>query len=310
VAWVGDEAQLARTDLAVEAKAVLDAGEGLPGVEETVEEPSEGVHVSRVAVTSPEGARALRKPEGRYVTVTAPGLRRHDPEHAARVGRVLTREIALLLPGRPRSVLVVGLGNWHATADALGPKVVGRLLVTRHLHEVLPEAELRGLGSVAAFSPGVLGLTGVETAEVVLGLCDRIRPELVIAVDALAALDVGRILTTVQLTDTGIAPGSGVGSRRRAIAPSTLGCGVLAIGVPTVVHAATIAEAALERVLGEEGRKALGAARPTLAEVFGDLVVTPKEIDRQVEDLARLVAGALNAALHPEVDLGEYALFA
>ena len=301
---VPTERRHVRTDLAVEAKDAL--GGQLPGVDTVEETREEGVAITRVGVT-PEGAEHLGKAPGRYVTIGSRRLRQHDPEHATLVGRILRDELQKFFQPRPESVLVVGLGNWHATADALGPKVVARVLVTRHLRSLLPEAERAGLSAVAAFSPGVLGITGVETAEVVEGLVDRIGPDLVVAVDALAALDVARILTTIQITDTGISPGSGVGARRPSLTRERLGCGVVAIGVPTVVHATTIAEEAISRLTEED----LGdAERARLAEMFGELVVTPKEIDRQVADLSRLIAGALNSALHPEVDLGEWSLFA
>jgi spore protease len=312
-----------RTDLALEAHEAL-GRRSVPGVRVVEERPLDDVLVTRVTVESDEGARELGKPIGRYVTVESKRLRKHDRDHAMAVGKVLSAELAAMVePHRPRSVLVVGLGNWNATPDALGPKVVNRVLVTRHLDGVIEDELKAHLCSVAAIAPGVLGLTGMETSEIVHGVVDRIHPDLVIAIDALAAGNVERIAATIQVADTGIHPGSGVGNHRSGLTSDTLGCPVIAIGVPTVVHATTIARDAVEaflRLLRREGdpslREALGRVEvdELLEEVvkpsMADLMVTPKEIDAQIEDLSRLIAGAINTSLHAEIDLGEFALYA
>jgi spore protease len=308
-----------RTDLALEAHEAL-PDRKLPGVDVEEERPAEGVLVTRVHVRTEAAGQALGKPPGHYVTVESRGLRKHDREHAMTVGKVLSTEMERMLAAvRPQTVLVVGLGNWNATPDALGPKVVGKVLVTRHLQGMIPP-DLEGhLRSVAAVAPGVLGLTGVETSEIVRGMVERVEPDLVVAIDALAAAKVERILTTIQLADTGIHPGSGVGNHRSGLTSDRLGCPVFALGVPTVVHATTIAFDAMDALwerLAAQGEVATRedrdreelfheVVRPALAE----LMVTPKEIDVQIEDLARLIAGAINTCLHPGVDLGEFALY-
>ncbi|EKP93724.1 GPR endopeptidase [Thermaerobacter subterraneus] len=309
----GNPAGFVRTDLALEA---IGTSQPMPGVQ-VEEERGQGYLVTRVTVTSPEAARRLGKPPGRYVTIESPGFRKRDRELQERVANVLARELAAMLPDRPdASFFVVGLGNWNATPDSLGPEVVHRLLVTRHLQEYVPEDLKGGLRSVAALAPGVLGLTGIETGDVIRGIVQQIRPDMVIAVDALAARNIERIMTTVQIADTGIHPGSGVGNHRAAVTRETLGIPVIAIGVPTVVHAHTIAydtldaltrslqsQSTLFRTLGqmpEADKRRL--IEEVLGPAVGDLMVTPKEIDVFVEEMATVVASGLNAALHPRID--------
>lgn len=310
-----------RTDLALEAHEAF-GGRAVPGVEVEEERGEDDIAVTRVSVTNEEGARQLGKPQGHYVTVESRNLRHHDPDHARKVGEVVSREIRAFLGEGESDILVVGLGNWNATPDALGPRVVGQVLVTRHLKRVLGEATDEGFRTVSALAPGVLGITGIETFEIVQGVVDRTHPDVVTAVDSLAASNIDRIGTTVQISDTGIHPGSGVGNRRGGLTRETLGARVLAIGVPTVVHAVTLARTALTAL-----RPHLGPApafdglldrlsedkdflRDALGESFTSLVVTPKEIDVMMRDLSHIVAGALNTAFHEGVDLGEFALYA
>ncbi len=311
-----------RTDLAMEAHEALGKVD-IPGVRVEEETPAEDIRVSRVEIAGEEGARRLGKPLGRYVTVESQRLREHDPEHAQRVGEVVSTELAGFLKPGDDPVLVVGLGNWNATPDALGPKVIDRVLVTRHLKETLEPEVRAGLRTVSAVAPGVLGLTGIESLEMVEGLSRQVEPRLVIAIDALAAAHVERIGATIQISDTGIHPGSGVGNRRGGLTFETLGRRVIAIGVPTVVHAMTVAKQALKTLaerLGDDVswrdiERSLGGdyddARfeEVLGPALGALVVTPKEIDIMIHDLTRIMAGAINTALHPDIDLGEFALF-
>ena len=183
---------------------------------EVTEEHHDGITVTRVKVWSEEGERIMGKAKGNYITIEAPGLRRRNWGLQQDVGNILSREVrALFSKGQePQSYLVVGLGNWRATADSLGPRVARHILVTRHLREYVPEDIKGKLKAVSAIAPGVLGITGIETGEIVLGIVEKARPDAVIAIDALAARSVDRITTTVQLADTGIHPGSGVGNKR------------------------------------------------------------------------------------------------
>ncbi|MFZ5824895.1 MAG: GPR endopeptidase [Bacillota bacterium] len=303
------------TDLALEATAAVrgDAHTEIPGVRMT-EQRYEAATVSWVEVFSPEGERVIGKPVGNYITIDAPGLRRRNRELQEAVGKILVEQLAKLLNlTEGQSALVVGLGNWNATPDALGPRVTAKLLVTRHLREYVPADVAGGLRAVAAISPGVLGLTGIETAEVVQGIVERVKPSVVICIDALAARSVERIGTTIQIADTGINPGSGIGNQRQGLNQQTLGVPVIALGVPTVVHAANIVhdtfEAMANRYAGskpffqlfasqEERRQMVGEV---LSPTVGDLVVTPKEIDDMIEDMSKVIAGSLNAVLHDSI---------
>lgn len=304
------------TDLAVEATAAVrgDAKTEISGIRQTEERHPEAV-VSRVEVLSPLGEQTVGKAMGTYITIDSPGLRRRNRDLQEKIGVILTRELSALLNLGPNtSVLVVGLGNWNATPDALGPRVVERLLITRHLREFVPPELAGGLRPVAAIAPGVLGITGLETAEIVRGIVEHMKPDVVVCIDALAARSLERIGTTVQLADTGISPGSGIGNTRKGLNRSTLGVPVVAIGVPTVVHASTIAHDSMEALANhfqdqqnnffhifrspEERRNIMNQVLP---QTLGELVVTPKEVDDLIDDMARVIAGGLNAALHTSV---------
>lgn len=302
------------SDLALEVHghATTRTPAGLPGVR-VHEERQGAATITRVEIVSEQGAEAMGKPVGNYITIDCPALRHGGRDVAHAVAALLERQVGLLAHlTAATEVLVVGLGNRNATPDALGPKVVDALLVTRHLREYVPP-ELKGqLRGVAALAPGVLGVTGLETGEVVAGVIEQVRPGLVICIDALAARSVARIGTTVQLSDTGIHPGAGIGNQRPALNQASLGVPVIAIGVPTVVHAVTIAHDAVDLLLQElRGRSDLAdrlllmhdqEKRQLIAGLLephvGDLVVTPKEIDDLVDDMSRIIAGALNAVLH------------
>ena len=227
---------------------------------------------------------------------------------------MLAAEIGALLPPFG-DVLVIGLGNRRITADALGSHVLESLLITRHMKDVTPDELTGRLRGVCAIAPGVLGVTGMETAEMVLGITQRVRPAAVIAIDALAARESGRICTTIQVTDTGIRPGSGVGNHRMEISRETLGVPVIAIGVPMVVYAAVIARDALSllvRDMGlseEEHAQAMDAlVTKVTAEGLGELVVTPREVDEMVGRVAQIIALGINIALQKRLSEEEILL--
>ncbi len=305
-----------RTDLALEAfQHAAGTARRIAGALSQEERHGEVV-ISRVYVQTDEAAQALGKPKGTYVTIEARGLRRRNETLHEQVARLLAAELKRLLPNTGEAqVFVVGLGNRQATPDALGPKVVDQLLVTRHLPDYVPEDMRGGLGSLCALAPGVLGITGIETVEIIEGIVNRIRPDVVVAVDALAARNIERILTTIQIADSGLNPGAGVGNRHRAINQETLGIPVVAIGIPTVVHAYTIAMDALDHLIQRlrasdpfysyldrlGGTEKHRMAQEVLSPYVGDLMVTPKEVDMVVEDLSRVIAGGINAAVHRRV---------
>ena len=280
-----------RTDLAVEAHALWreSAGETtrLKGVAAR-EEQVEGMTVTRVEILDQEGARALGKPEGTYLTLDISPLWRREEDAFPRAVRAVAALLGPLLP-EEGPVLAAGLGNQAMTPDALGPRSLDHLLVTRHLGEALPQ-----LRPVAGLGAGVLGTTGMEVAEWVRGAAEQVRPAAVIVVDALAARDLERLCATVQIADTGLVPGSGVGNHRMALNRETLGVPVISVGVPTVVDAETIAR----DLLGEAGAvpKALnGRGRR--------FFVTPESIDQKIRDLSKVLGYGINLALQESLAL-------
>ncbi|MFO7263139.1 MAG: GPR endopeptidase [Bacillaceae bacterium G1] len=248
-----------QTDLALEARQLaLDQDPVLEGVE--VEEVKEaGVTITRIRVLNEQGAQRIGKQPGHYVTLEAPGLRTKDTALQQRLTGLLAAELEQFLNrlgiGRQDPVLVVGLGNWNVTPDALGPVVAGKILVTRHLFELMPERVEEGYRPVSAMSPGVLGITGIETSEIIYGVVEKTKPDLIIAVDALASRSLERVNTTIQIADTGIHPGSGVGNKRKPITKEALGVPVVAIGVPTVVDAVSIVSDTIDLLLAHLGRQ-------------------------------------------------------
>lgn len=297
-----------RTDLALEANelAVQRTGGRIPGVLSQQEQKG-NAQISRVTVQTVEAGRVLGKQPGYYVTIESTALRGRDKDELEEVAKTIAGEIRGFLRqlgiGEQVPALVVGLGNWNATPDALGPKVVELVLVTRHLWQHSPPEKRGGLRPVCAVSPGVLGITGLETGEIVAGIVEKVHPGFLLVIDALASRRTERLGAVVQLADTGIQPGSGIGNRRLGITPSSLGLPVIAMGVPTVVEASTIIHDALEQLGGAGGHAAFrtGALRQVLPQYVRDLIVTPKEIDVLIQDLSRVLAGAINIALHPGV---------
>ena len=292
--------KIRRTDLAVEARELWQEGAGqaarLPGV--TAEEGNrEGIPVTTVRILDEEGEQALGKPRGNYVTLTLDGVARREEDIFGRAARAVAGELSSLLEGVAPDglVLVVGLGNRAITPDAIGPKVHERTLVTRHLVRQMPE-HFGSFRPVASLAAEVLGNTGMESGEVARAVCEDIRPACVIAVDALASRSVDRLCRTVQLSDTGITPGSGVGNHRVGLNRESLGVPVIAVGVPTVVDGATLAA----DLTGAEDLPPLGEG--------GSLLVTPKDIDSQVADMARIIGYGINLALQPGMGLEELEL--
>ncbi len=280
-----------RTDLAVEAGELLGEGARLPGVTRR-EETLEGFHLTTVEVTSPQGAQALGKPEGVYHTLDLTGVGRREEGAFRRAFGAVAALLAPLLPPKAEPVLVVGLGNRAITPDAVGPKAADRTLVTRHLISMAPE-HFGDFRPVAALAAGVLGSTGVESGEIARAVADRIAPAAIIAVDALCARRVERLCATVQVSDAGIAPGSGVGNHRFALDAASMGVPVIAVGVPTVIEGATLCADALEELGGKTDAQ-------TLRDVPGAaLLVTPRDIDQRVEDMARVIGWGMSLALQP-----------
>lgn len=300
-----------RTDLAMEARDMAFKGQQeLPGVQTRTEQRGD-TQINRVMVQTAEAGRMMGKQPGYYVTLESEVLRSRDRDRLEEVSRTLAEEIEGFFKhlNIPEDALgmVVGLGNWNATPDALGPRVVGKLLVTRHLFSASPPEKQGSLRPVCAIAPGVLGITGMETGEIVASLVQHVRPRFLVVIDALASRSTSRLGTTVQLADTGISPGSGIGNKRVGITPQTMGIPVLALGVPTVVDAVTIVHDALGQISGDPGGSGPSklqkreAVQRVLHPYLRDLIVTPKEVDVLIEDITKVVAGALNIALHSGV---------
>lgn len=293
-----------RTDLAMES---LGADESFPGVEVNRWEESD-VQLTEVIVHTREAAQNLGKPCGNYLTLECSLLREHDPDARIAMSNLLGEELArMLAPSDDAPVLVVGLGNRGVTPDSLGPCAIDKTLVTRHM--LGGEYARSGMRSVCAIAPGVLGVTGIETVEMVESLAKKLHPRAVLCIDSLAARDSARIGCAVQISNTGIQPGSGVGNHRRPLTKESLGVDVIAVGVPTVIYAATLARDAFALLVGEEDQEeALGSMERELLETnLGNLIVTPRDIDAIVKNCATLIAGGINHALQPELTSAEIA---
>lgn len=284
-----------RTDLALEAHQLWQegAGEGaaLPGVR-AESRRREGFEVDAVTVSTQDAAQTLGKPQGVYITIELTGLLRREEGAFPRAVTAVAGELRPLLP-ETGPALVVGLGNRAVTPDLVGPLTVDHLLVTRHLVAQIPE-HFGHLRPVAAAAPGVLASTGMESSLVAGALCRQLAPACVIVVDALASRSLDRLCRTVQLSDTGVVPGSGVGNHRNPLNRETLGVPVLTVGVPTVVDGATLALDLLER-----GGKT-GAGRGDLPG-GDDFFVTPREVDSRVADLGKVLGYGVSIALNPSL---------
>lgn len=351
-----------RTDLAIEAREMVladqqnEEAENLSQIEGVIikEKEEDDLKISYVEVTK-KGAESLGKKEGKYLTLEAVGIRQQDTVMQQKVSKIFAREFSQFLQQcgikKDASCLVVGLGNWNVTPDALGPQVCENLLVTNHLFKLQPESVEEGYRPVSAIAPGVMGITGIETSDIIFGIVEKSKPDFVIAIDALAARSIERVNSTIQISDTGIHPGSGVGNKRKEISKETLGIPVIAIGVPTVVDAVSITSDTIDFILKHFGKEMKEGNRPSraltpagmsfgarkklteddlpeqqhrktflgmlgtleeeekrkliyevLSPIGHNLMVTPKEVDVFIEDMANLIANGLNAALHQNVD--------
>ena len=291
---MGDSDMERRTDLAVEQRELL--GEDIRGVDYSTEDRG-GLHIERLCVSTDRAGQLLRKPKGTYITVTLPPLTDNVKDTEERL-ITLALEIRKLLPVNGL-VLVAGLGNIQITPDALGPKAASKVLATRHISgDIARSTGLDRLRAVAVFNTGVTGQTGIETGELLLGVIKRIRPSALIVVDALASRRLERLGCTLQISDAGISPGAGVGNHRTRIDSSTMGVPVIAIGVPTVVDALTLAFDLLDI---DDEKQSLALSREVTPEGRA-MVVTPKEVDLLVERAARLISLSINYALQSDID--------
>ncbi|HLR61111.1 MAG TPA: GPR endopeptidase [Lentibacillus sp.] len=350
-----------RTDLAVEARDMYvekeeEQTKDIKGV--TIKEKNEGdIAVTYVDIDN-EGEQRLGKKQGSYITIYADGVKEQDTGKQENAARVFGKELEQLL-GKNNvpsggTGLIVGLGNWNVTPDALGPLSVEKVLVTSHLFQLEHESVSEGYRPVAAVSPGVMGVTGMETSNIIFGIVEKFNPDFVIAIDALASRSVERVNETIQISDAGIHPGSGVGNKRKELSEETIGVPVFAVGCPTVVDAVTITSDTIDFMLKHFGREMREKDKPSKSLTpaglsFGDkafteedlpdeekrktflgivgnlseeekksliqevltpighnLMVTPKEVDGFMKDMATVIANGLNAALHDKVTVENF----
>lgn len=275
-----------RTDLALERRELIkdSVPDGVSFEEEIIDE----VKITRIEIKTNEGAAALSKPIGNYITLDLPPLRANPTECEKEI-ELISKELKPLIP--KGCVLVAGLGNHNITPDAIGPKTVEFTLSTRHVADTMPQFNFR---PVAAVAPGVMGQTGIETRDVIRGICDKIKADCIIAVDALASKSTHRLGSSIQISDSGICPGSGVGNSRKELSEKTLGVPVIAIGVPTVVDALTVALDANEGEIKGQG-----------ADKLKGLMVTPREIDSLILSVSRVLALAIGRALQPDLSVSD-----
>lgn len=295
-----------RTDLALEVReSISDADSRLRGVrvEEQYHE-EEDIRVTKVTIDTKNAAKTMGKPMGIYVTMEAPAMIEPDEDYHREISGCLAEELLKLMPGadEEQSVLVVGLGNREVTADALGPQVVDNLFITRHIVREYGKAayNCEKMNQVSALEPGVMAKTGMETAEIVKGVVEETSPDVLIVIDALAARSTRRLNRTIQITNTGIQPGSGVGNHRNALTRESLGVPVIAIGIPTVVDAATIVNDALEKLLAEEKELSGEKLKDKQNLNFSDLnnmYMTGKDIDAVIKRVSYTVSEGINIAI-------------
>lgn len=302
-------------DMALEACEALrgQLDRELSGIEEQVEEKN-GVKTHIITVFNEVGAHTIGKPPGCYITMEIPPL---DQQNSGAVAEVCGEKIRQLLPSLNGALMVVGLGNNQATPDALGPAVVEHTYATRHICAGKQKSGAE-LHPICAIAPGVLGVTGIETAEIIKGVAEHVKPAAILVVDSLAAASISRVGTTIQMADSGISPGSGVGNQRSSITAATMGMPVIAIGVPTVVNTAVIILETIEQLLAYWQEQAQVAHPPVdepainyvasgLLDTFqGQLMVTPKDIDQLVTDAAEIIAAGIAIAIHPGANKENY----
>lgn len=303
-----------RTDMAVERNDIYKKQNGrLDGVEVQSEE-REKIKITRVKITNKTGEKALDKPMGDYITLDIKEIKTIDEEQMKSIIQNLAEELRKVINkhiGKMEDILVVGLGNSYVTPDALGPKVVPEIEVTRHILQYIPEAIPENTRPVSAISPGVLGVTGIETMEILKGIVENIKPKMLIVIDSLATRSIERISSSIQIADTGIVPGAGVNNTRKEISKKTLGVPVIAVGVPMVVDLASITNECIDIFIENLQKKAKSndylnelrekdnyeEIKEALIPKDYNMIVTPKEIDKLIENMSQILARGINEAL-------------
>lgn len=290
-----------RTDLAVESKELFENENYKLGDKDGIvmEEVSygDGIKAVRIEITNPMGEFKLEKPMGNYITIEAEGIIEEREGTKERVEHAVAEELKRLVKFHYNlRVLVVGLGNSNVTPDALGPETASKIKVTRHLFIIYDADGDDEMANVSCLVPNVTAMTGMETAELIKKAAELTNPEVIIVIDSLAARDIKRMSTTVQITDTGISPGAGMGNHRTGINSRTVGAEVIAIGVPTVIDAATIIRDALTSNMND-----LKEMEAYIANCDTEMIVTSTDIDMIIKEFSDIIAGAINKTLHPGI---------
>ncbi|MDD2510129.1 MAG: GPR endopeptidase [Syntrophomonas sp.] len=306
-------------DMAIEARDLVRGAsdQEIPGVKEDIKQ-LKNIKVTTISILDQNGAEKMGRPIGTYVTIESPPLKINDPYVNDEIVEAMEASMHTLVGEQLKpqdTVLLVGLGNWRATADALGPKFIEYSPITRHYHSYAPDALVEGMRPTCGIAPGVLGITGLETFDVIKGIVEKVQPALLVAVDALAAQDVKRIGTSIQMCNTGIQPGSGIGNARHAITQQELGVPVIAIGCPTIVNAAIIANEAVKNFCFSIGAPfnettSLNTVKEILSPFGGSLGVTPKEIDEIIENTTRIISMGVARSLFPGISKEQLLLYA
>lgn len=307
-----------RTDLASERRELYKTANNLEneidGIESEEIVIDENIKIDRVRITNENGEKAIGKPIGNYVTIDVKNLKIAQEEEIKKSADTIREELKKIIDSHvdnTAEILVVGLGNIYVTPDALGPKVINNIEVTRHMIKYLPQYVKEGARDVSAISPGVLGTTGIETVEILKGIIDNTHPKLLIVIDALASRSIERISSTVQISDTGIVPGAGVGNKRQEISERTLKIPVISMGIPTVVETAVLVNDSLDLFIKKLQDEAQSndylnklkeednyeKIKEALIPQDYNLIVTPKEIDGLIENMSKIVSTAINEAV-------------
>ena len=305
-----------RTDLALERDEVYKKQNNLQQIDgvDIEDDVKDKVEISRIKITNEEGAKALNKPIGNYITLDVKQIKLADEERLEKIAEIVAGELRDTIAKHVKEtddIMVVGLGNLYVTPDALGPKVVTEIEVTRHILEYMPKIMPEDTRPVSAISPGVLGITGIETMEILKGVVDNVKPKLLIVIDALASRSIDRISSSIQIADTGIVPDAGVENKRKEISQSTLGIPVIAIGIPTVVDLATVTNECIDIFIESLQEKAMSndylnklkekdnyeEIKEALVPKDYNMIVTPKEIDKLIENMSKIISKAINMAM-------------
>ena len=306
-----------RTDLALERRDIYQKVNKLneiDGIKSAEEDIDKNIKVSRVYILNENGEQAIGKPKGTYITIDVKNLKLAGEDEIQKTSEIVSNELRNIIDQHAQKqgeLLIVGLGNIYVTPDALGPKVINEIDVTRHIIKYLPQYVEEGTRSVSAISPGVLGTTGIETVEILKGIVDNVKPKLLVVIDALASRSIDRISSTIQISDTGIVPGAGVGNVREEISQKTLGIPVIAIGIPTVVELATLVSDGIDIFIDRLQEKAESneylnklqendkyeEVKEALNVGEYNMIVTPKEIDDLIENMKDIVARGINFAV-------------